>query len=195
MIILNETNNRLNEADFFLNKLKEHKDVFPDFDYFLNAFISSARSVLWIMKNEYGSNEAWKKWYNNKPTSESEDILLKGITKMRNRSLKQAPLKIRKFPMISLGSETVDLYEELHKYISKHGKNKKYSLTIKEKDNVETREILVNEDILTINGKLNIYDTVEEFKESNIIDKCEEYLLWLKLLVEECTELFNKQDN
>lgn len=42
---------------------------------------------------------------------------------------------------------------------------------------------------------LNIYDTVEEFKDSNIIDRCEEYFLWLKSLVEECTRLFNNQDN
>ncbi|MFD2046402.1 hypothetical protein ACFSTA_18830 [Ornithinibacillus salinisoli] len=189
------TIDKLNEAEFFLNKLKEHKNVIPEFDYFLNAFVSSARAVLWIMNYEYDSNNKWKNWYNEKSTSESEDILLRGITNMRNRSLKQAPLKTKKYHIMNLGTETVDIYEEIKKFVDKHGKDKEYDIVIKQHDNIENRKILRSENELTIHGRLNIHDTVEEFKGSNIIDKCEEYFLWLKSLVEECTSMFNNQDN
>lgn len=192
---MNYTIDKLNEANFFLNKLKEHKNTFPEFDYFLNAFVSSARAILWIMKYEYNSNNNWENWYANKSTSESEDILLRGITNMRNRSLKQAPLKTKKYPMVNLGSETVDLYEEINKFVNKHGKNKRYNIKIEEIDDIENPGILRDENNLIINGGLNIYETVEEFKDSNIIDKCEEYFLWLKSLVEECTSLFDNQEN
>ncbi|MBU8908481.1 hypothetical protein [Desertibacillus haloalkaliphilus] len=191
---MNYTIDKLNEADFFLNKLKEHKNIFPEFDYFLNAFVSSARAVLWIMNSEYDSNNNWRNWYENKSTSESEDILLRGITNMRNRSLKQAPLKTKKYSIIHSDSETVDVYSEMKIFLEKNGKDKKYNLEIKEVDNIEN-QIVRNEKELTIHGILNIYDTVEEFKDSNVIDKCEEYFLWLKSLVEECTSLFNNQDN
>lgn len=100
-MILNYTIDKLNEAEFFLNNLKKHKNIFPEFDYYLNAFVSSARSILWIMKFEYGSNNKWRDWYNNKTTSESEDILLRGIKNMRNRSIKQAPLKTKKYPVMN----------------------------------------------------------------------------------------------
>lgn len=193
-MVLNYTIDKLDEANFFLNKLKEYKNIFPEFDYFLNAYASSARAVLWIMKSEYDSNDKWKNWYANKSTSEYEDILLRGITNMRNRSLKQAPLKTKKYHMMNLDSETVDLYEELNKFLDKHGRDKRYNIQLKEVDNIENPEILRNKNELTIHGRLNIYETVEEFKDSNIIDKCEEYFLWLKSLVEECTSLFNNQD-
>lgn len=191
---LNYTIDKLNEAGFFLDKMKEHKKKFPEFDYFLNAFVSSARAILWIMNSEYGSNNNWRNWYENKSTSESEDILLRGIKNMRNRSLKQAPLKTKKFPIIDSDSETVDVYSEIKIFMEKNGKDKKYNFEIKEDDNIEN-PILRNEKELRIHGILNIYDTVEEFKDGNVIDKCEEYFLWLKSLVEECTSLFNNQDN
>lgn len=195
VMILNYTNDKLNEANFFLNKLIEHKNIFPEFDYFLNAFVSSSRAVLWIMQSEYNSNNKWRSWYANKSTSESEDILLRGITNMRNRLLKQAPLKTKKYHMMELDYETVDLYEEIRKFIDIHGKNKRYSIEIKENDNIENLKILRIENELKVQGKLNIYDTVEEFKDSDIVEKCEEYFFWLKSLVEECTNLFNNQDN
>ncbi len=191
---MNYTIDKLDEAEFFLSKLKEHKNIFPEFDYYLNAFVGSARAVLWIMKSEYDSNDNWRNWYENKTTSESEMIVLKGITNMRNRSLKRAPLKTKKYPILHSGSEFFDVYKELKEFIEKNGRDKKYSLEIKEVDDFENH-ISTNEKELRINGVLNVYDTVEEFKDSNVIDKCEEYFLWLKSLVEECMSLFNNQVN
>ncbi|WP_313232425.1 hypothetical protein [Tissierella praeacuta] len=182
---------KLNEAEFFLNKLKEHENIFPEFDYYLNAFVSSARSVLWIMKSEYNSNNGWKNWYENKSTNQSEDNLLKGITGMRNRSLKQEPLKTEKYFMMSLQLETVDVWEEVKKFVEEHGKDKKYDITIKSDGMPKNRGILKDKNSLTIQGRLDVYDTVEEFKDNNIIDKCEEYFLWLKSIVKECSSLFN----
>lgn len=191
-IILNYTIDKLNESEFFLNKLKKHKNIFPEFDYYLNAFVSSARSILWIMQFEYDSNHKWRDWYKNKTTSESEDILLSGIKNMRNRSIKQAPLKTKKYPIMNLDSETVDIYEEIKKFVDE---NKKYNIVIEQNNNIKNSKISRDVSELTINGKLNIYHTVEEFKDSNIIDKCEEYFLWLKSVVEECTRLFDNQSN
>lgn len=56
------TRHKLNEADFFLCELERNYLNYPDFEYFLSAFISSARAVLWIMESEYNSIKAWRTW-------------------------------------------------------------------------------------------------------------------------------------
>ena len=49
------TKHKLEEAKFFLEQLRANYGKLKKFDYFLSAFISSARSVTWVMRNEYSS--------------------------------------------------------------------------------------------------------------------------------------------
>ena len=51
---------KLKEALFFLQKMETHVDIEPDFDFYLNAFVSSSRSVKWIMNKEYSKVEGWE---------------------------------------------------------------------------------------------------------------------------------------
>ena len=45
-----ETRLKLEESSFFLKKMEENIKLDPDFDYYFNAFISSGRSVTFIMQ-------------------------------------------------------------------------------------------------------------------------------------------------
>lgn len=191
---MSNTINKLNESEFFLTKLKQNKDEVPKCDYYLNAFVGSARSVLWIMKAEYSSDDKWVKWYGEKSTTENEYLLLKGITDMRNRSLKREPLKIEQSSMISYNGKSVDVMEEIKRYVKRHGEDKTYTLTIENNTENNNKEMLINNGTLSIHGTVNIYDTVKEFKDSNIVEKCEEYFNWLKSIVKECDMLFNKRN-
>jgi hypothetical protein len=99
-IEVENTEFRLNESKFFLGKLKENKEKTLEFEYYLDAYVSSARSVLWIMKSEYSKLNEWNKWYEEKDPNEEQKKLLKGIVDMRNRTLKQRPLKVKKYASI-----------------------------------------------------------------------------------------------
>jgi len=67
---MGRTRQKLEEAAFFLAKVKEHYfDVLDEeeqarpFLYYLSAFVSAARSVTWVMRSEYSALEGWATWY------------------------------------------------------------------------------------------------------------------------------------
>jgi hypothetical protein len=98
---------KLNEASFFLGKLEEHyydhlHSMFeeekrpPTFSFCLSAFVSAARSVMWVMRHEYVGVAGWEEWFKLKgqETSPSQRELLKLFNDLRVRSEKLEPLPI-----------------------------------------------------------------------------------------------------
>jgi hypothetical protein len=75
------TNHKLGEAKFFLDQLTPNYGKLKKFDYFLSAFISSARSVLWVMRNEYDAVPGWEAWFDARKPNTEEEALLKARTK------------------------------------------------------------------------------------------------------------------
>lgn len=188
---MKNTEQKLNESNFFLDKLKQTQGKHPEFDYYLNAYVSSARSVLWIMKSEYNSIPNWQEWYNNKETTPDEDKLLKGIVDMRNRSLKIEPLHTNEIPLICTSTNKIDLYSELHDFLG-DGKHK-VELNISTYDTKIPKEeegIKKTTTSITFSGKLSMVESVSEFRTFNIYDKCNEYFEWLKNIVDECIKNF-----
>jgi hypothetical protein len=61
-VVMTGTKLKVNEAKFFLEKMKESFQKQPDFDYYLSAFISSSRSVLWVMRCEFSKIHGWEEW-------------------------------------------------------------------------------------------------------------------------------------
>ena len=55
------TEHKLEETHYFLDRLIDSYNTHPVFDYYLSAFISSARSVGWILNAECAKVPEWKK--------------------------------------------------------------------------------------------------------------------------------------
>lgn len=182
---MQDTEFRLNESKFFLKTMKENEEKKPEFEYYLDAYISSARSVLWIMNSEYCKLKEWKKWYDEKGVNNEQKKLLDGIVKMRNRSLKQRPLKVRKYTTVGDGKNFCDIEEVMRKYLGKE-----ITLEIKEIEKPENYSFYEDENSTVVSGVLKISTTVEEFKDKDIIDICEEYDSWLTDVVSECIRKF-----
>jgi hypothetical protein len=87
------TSRKLEEAAFFLGRLAENYGKLKRFDFYLSAFISSARSVLWVMRNEYCGVDGWEDWYQARQPSDEERALLRGTNNLRVRLEKIAPLE------------------------------------------------------------------------------------------------------
>jgi hypothetical protein len=68
--------------------MKERK-----FDFYLSAFVSSARAITWVMKSEYGKVPGWKAWYDARKAAPDEARLLKGTNALRTRLTKQEALR------------------------------------------------------------------------------------------------------
>jgi hypothetical protein len=63
---LTDTREKLNEARFFLSRMKDTESDREAFKYNLSAFMSAARSVRWFMWGEYKDVPDFKSWWNKK---------------------------------------------------------------------------------------------------------------------------------
>jgi len=93
---MSDTRNKFNEAIFFFERMKEYlknKDKSSEFDYFLNAFVGSARSVLWIMKAEFSRNNEWNEWYNSIEIDAQIKHVFDITNQLRILSVKYSPIK------------------------------------------------------------------------------------------------------
>ncbi len=175
----------LDEAEFFLNKMIEEQENMPCFNYYLNAFISSARSTLWIMQSEYQSVPGWKDWYDGTDVDRNKEKLLKGIVDLRNRSVKNTPLQIREEYIIGDENNSFNLFDEFRSY-----DGKRIDLTIRQDETPHPASRNVSGNTITLHGTVRKVRIVDEFRNRDIIDVCNEYLLWLKETFNLCVVKF-----
>jgi hypothetical protein len=94
------TNDRLEEARFFLGQLRQHKTAQAQpnkpppehFRYYLNAFLTAARSVRSILENE--ESEKYRAWIGPwEAQHEAEAALLEQMRKIRNISVHEGHIE------------------------------------------------------------------------------------------------------
>jgi hypothetical protein len=97
------TKDRLEEARFFLSKLRQHRAAQAQprrpppehFRYYLSAFVNAARSVPWVLQSEESEKyDAWKGSWEAQRT-EAENALLKLTKQMRNTSVHKGHIETR----------------------------------------------------------------------------------------------------
>ena len=190
---MSRTRDKLEEAHFFLQKLKEHYAQQPDVDYYLSAFISSSRSVIWVMQSEYSNIRGWRDWYNSREPTLEESIFLKSINEVRIRSEKKEPLRTSTQMTVDINERdtTPELKEALETLVDKQVK-----VTIAEaKDAVKKRQARTRISKRSISFLAKISDlikTVKEFPDQDVLPICQKYYIILKSLVDECEQHFQQ---
>lgn len=188
---MGKTSDKLSEAGFFLKKIEANYFNHLAFNYYLSAFISSARSVLWIMRSEYASCAGWEGWYKSLEPTTYDEALLQKINNARIRTEKQAPIKTNYHVSLTIPKEhlTEKLRKDLENFIGKNIKgtvslyNGKESLTDLPKKNDELRFI----------GKIDsTYRVLEELGDEDVLKVCREYFETIKNIVVECENRFNQ---
>ena len=178
---------KLEETSFFLKKMKDNIDIDPDFDYYLNAFISSARSIKWIINKEYSKDAGWENWNNDLSLKNEEKSFLKLITKLRNISIKEKPLMTNKEYIIPVPEE-IDLkegtpYSVVAVAVPKDQKiNEKSENTLKQE--LESYSI-------SFYSKIEILRTLGD-SDWDILCLCQNYYQWLDNIVSECETRFKR---
>jgi hypothetical protein len=182
---------KLNEAKYFYaemkKKFKDRKN--EEFKHCINAFLSSARSVTWVMQKEFKSCEGFVEWYEFQREVKFKDENLKKFIDMRNISLKEEPINPRyifgimfdKGIKIKPGDDFV-IRTDLSSYVSHQYKPSKST-----KDNIK------KENINNMKKANIIYSCMfEEIPGVNLFDISAFYLSVLEELVLECEKKFFK---
>ena len=200
---MNRTQGKLEEARFFLGELErtyyDHIEQFeklfpenyelPKCQYYLSAFISSARSVMWVMRSEYHSVEGWEEWYQSKKLTGNDEELLKKINDVRVRSEKLSPLSLAyniAFNELFIENPPKDNNES---NLDAH--HKRFSLKIAPVP-VEGEDISGKEQIIEFEVELSsFFWTIEDFPNEDILTVCKSYFSLLQTIVVECTGRFS----
>lgn len=184
------TNNKLGEAKFFLDQLKPNYGKLKKFDYYLSAFISSARSVLWVMRSEYSKVLGWEQWYKDRKPNAEETALLKGTNDIRIRTEKIGSLQTASTFTVTGITIPIEDVEKVQAFMSRASKQKvAVKLSGKNKDALLEME-LNGERISYPATEVLVERKLDEFPDTDILEVCQNYYNAIKSVAEECRRTF-----
>ncbi len=177
------TERKLDESRYFLSKLDIDD---PYFDYNLSAFLNAARSISWVMRNEYSKIEGWEDWFKQYKLSDKSKELLIDINDLRIESTKRDGVKTDFFFVQSDFLVEDKYYSELDK-ISKLPRGE-YLITLIPADekSIKKSEDTLIEFVGSINRNEKPYDGLRE----RLKKKCDQYFELMETIVKDCTERF-----
>jgi hypothetical protein len=186
-VVAGRTRKKHDEAKFFLDLMESNFGSFPDFNYYVSAFISAARSVTWVMRAEYQTKEGWEAWYDARQPTIVDDKFLKDANELRVRSVKSEPVQtnVRVTLDIPLDEVTPELREFFH---SLKPAQLAQMLLVKEED-VKNRK-LGGRQVLAFGEVTKTTMYVDEFPEHDILELGRKYVAELEGLMQECESKF-----
>lgn len=187
-----KTKRKLEEAHYFLEQMEVNCYEPDKLQFNLSAFVSSSRSVLWIMRNEFHSHVGWDGWFNSRDLSPKEETFFRGIKNIRNHSQKVGPLYIKRYLELTIAENDMD--EKLNSFLNENlGQNIELDVTLGNED--DPVPLLENDRKLKFKSKIShVYLGIDEFPDENIIDICKKYYALIEIIVNECYEKYHSLD-
>jgi hypothetical protein len=182
---------KLEEAKFFLDHLAPNYGKERKFDFFLSAYISAARSVMWVMRAEYADAQDWEEWFKSLEPSKEEAFLLKGTTEIRNRAQKFEPLRtMTQLRVKGLNIPAADR-PRVTEALARSGTGQLPAYVGGSLGHYFV-EIEVEGERLRFPASTVLFDrNVDEFPDRNIIEVCIAYYAALERWVRQCREKFD----
>ncbi len=187
---MTDTRTKLNEAQFFLGLMEKHYLEEPDFAFLLSAFVSAARSVLWVMRAEHSHVQGWQAWYDAKNAAPEEENLIDRINDLRVRTVKRATPGTN--VMVELTFPRQHVTPEKEQFLSDHI-GKAMTVTLFRGGTPVAPSAAPGEAPgMSIPGATlsALYRTVEEFPGEDVLAVARRYFLWLKAQVDKCEANF-----
>ena len=186
-----KTRRKLEEAEFFLDQLEPNYGKAKKFDFYLSAYISAARSVLWIMKAEYGGVPGWKSWYASQKPNSEERALLKGTNELRTRTTKREPLSTLASITIGGIKLSAEQAESFRSHMTR-AQGSKLPMRISGSAGNYLLEIQVDGEWISYQGaEMLATRELPEFPHKNILDVCKRYYDAIARVVAKCGERFD----
>ena len=80
--------NKVGEADFFLDRLKESRGYYVEYSYYLSAFVSAARSITFALQAVMSEHPGFESWYVCQQDGLRGSRLAKYFVELRNHMQK-----------------------------------------------------------------------------------------------------------
>jgi len=179
---MTKTRLKLEEAEYFLNQMHSNKDTDKIFIFVLNAFLSAARSVTFIMQSEFSDRKNFRSWYITKQDSMFHDKNFCFFNKLRRMTVHHESIIPNKNVVVYI-LEPLRITSDTPPYASVSTTNNAVCIALPESQ-----------------GKLQPLPEVQAsssyswcFKErpnEDVLTLCNDYILNLKELVNDCENNF-----
>lgn len=185
------TQDKYNEASYFLSKMIEHYHSPWEFQFNLNAFIQAFRNITFMLQAEPNKPEEFKKWYESKQDEMKANSLLKKFISARNVVVKQSSLSSKSKAQLGLfrGYKLkLAIETEIHPFSDTKALLQK------------TQEIMIgsfiDEEHSAIGEQLGVERSwvVEEIGDTEVVLLCNEALNYMGELVSQAKQLFGVDD-
>jgi hypothetical protein len=194
---MTDTKHKLEEAEYFFMGMKSNIEVDKIFSFNLSAFLTSARSVTYIMQKEFNHVKEFGRWYITKKEVISSDADFKFFNDMRVATVHTNPIMPNKKVSISIIEPAISVTDSVAIKVIRAGKVVQDTPNTIEKVlkpfksiQSQIRSILAAfnpyKKYKMYKGQRNISRFFKERPNDDLIELCEKYLQKLRELVDEC---------
>lgn len=178
----------LDAAKFHLSKMESNLQNRREFNNFLLAFLSIARSITLVFQKEIGDNSSLQSWYLKRTDEWKKDKIMRFFIFLRNTSVKEHLPNMKMTAVVSFAVDAV-LVDKVHvEKISPNETSEKGELSpqepivpINQKEQASTKPTIIGYSFLEI---------PEEFNESSdVMYLCKKYFDELETFVTEVEKL------
>lgn len=184
---MSNTRNKFNEAQFFLKLMDLNSNVFPDFNYYVSAFISIARSVTWVMKCEYKDRKGWQEWHDLKEPTKVDTDFLKMINEIRLTTTKRQPIQTNF--SVTLDIPPKEITPELTAYFKSLKPSELAEFIANAPTNNQHKEV-GDRSVLPFTETIKTTMYLDGFPKKDIREIGHKYMEELNCLIEECESKF-----
>jgi hypothetical protein len=181
---MSDTQHKLEESKYFLDRTRENINSRKYFSFNLSAFLSSTRSVTWVMQKEFRHCNGFDKWYEDERTQMKKDPQCKFIVDKRDVTVHERTIMPNKKVSVNIKEKKIMVNESVNVKVIRNGN------VISESTSIPRHSI----EIPDINEKEKEYSISRffmEYPDDDLLKVCEQYLGKLGELVEECIKLFS----
>lgn len=176
---MTNTEEKLLEAKYFLERMTEKQSDRDAFKYNLSAFLAAARSVTLIMQKEFDKAPGFEKWYSEKQAKMKSDEVMSLLNKKRVMTIHQQPVRPRAHVNVGISEQLV--IGESVSIVVTHADG-----TIERSESEPTPPSRPAETKVTTEWRWYF----EELPERDAITLCQEQIVKLETLVTECESQF-----
>lgn len=173
------TREKLLEAKYFFECMKENQSDRDAFKYNLSAFLAAARSVTLIMEKEFDKVPGFKEWYGEEQAEMRSDKAMRLLNAKRVMTIHQQP--VRPHAHVNIGISEHILLSDSVSVVVTHADG-----TIDRSESEPPAPSVPTE----TEGTMKWRWYFDELPEKDIVSVCEEHIAKLETLVTECESRF-----
>jgi len=106
---MSDSREKLLEAEFFLEHMKETQSDRAAFKYNLSAFLTAARSVTLFMQKEFKKVSGFKEWYEEKQAKMKNDSDMTFLNKTRRITIHIKPIQLHAHIDVTISAPTASV--------------------------------------------------------------------------------------